>query len=148
MKLRSASTLALLTATAMGALLTASAVHAQDYTADDQAAYQTGPGEEVIVTAPRYHPHYPSDLSGHIQDKTTLSTNVRYDDLDLTTRGGAHELRARVRDAAADVCGELADRYPYKMADGKSCYRDAVGGGLNRANEAIHEARYYGYDGY
>lgn len=140
MTARLPGTAALVAATALGTLLATSPAFAQeDYGA---MSYREAPGEEVIVTAPRYHPHYPADVSGHFPEATTLSTNVRYDDLDLTTRHGARELRMRVRDAAAEVCGALAQRYPVKMSDGKSCYRNAAGGGLNRASQAIREARY------
>jgi UrcA family protein len=117
--------------------------------AQDYGPYDEGPGygpsENVIVIGPRYRPHWPPTLDPARPLPTKLSEQVRYDDLDLTTRGGAHELRARIRDAASDVCGRLADRYFYKMSTSPSCYRKAVETGMNRASEAIYEARYYGY---
>jgi len=67
---------------------------------------------------------------------------VSYNDLDLGTRAGAHELRARVRDAAHDICATLASRYPIQMANSEPCFKKAVGSGMNRANMAIYEVRY------
>lgn len=131
-----------------GAMLAASAAMAQDY------GYQNGPPEEVIVVAPDYfaHPAYPSNQLGRPPEQTTLSMPVSYSDLDLSTREGAHELRARVRDAAHDICSELASRYPVRMANSEPCYKKAMESGLNRAESAIREARYdyrearYDYD--
>jgi UrcA family protein len=133
---------------AAGAILAANAAMAQDY------GYQNGAPEEVIVVAPDYyaHPPYPSNQLGRPPEQTTLSLPVSYSDLDLTTREGAHELRSRVRDAAHDICGELASRYPVRMAVSEPCYKKAVESGINRAENAIREARYdyrearYDYD--
>ncbi len=140
----SSRTLALLAAGAFGALLASSAASAQGYGPYDEGP-NAGSAESVVVIGPRYHPHWPPTLNPAAPLPTKLSEYVRYDDLDLTTRGGAHELRARVRDAASDICGRLADRYPYKLTPSPNCYRKAVEGGMNRASEAIYEARYYGY---
>jgi UrcA family protein len=130
---------------AAGAVLAASAASAQGYNDNgpNDPGYQNGPPEEVIVIAPDYYGHrpYPSSPT-RASEPTTLSLPVSYSDLDLTTRGGAMELRERVRDAAHDICGELASRYPIKMAVSESCYKKAVESGLNRADTAIHEARY------
>jgi UrcA family protein len=133
---------ALLAASALGLMLAAFPASAQGYS--DQAVDQNGPSEEVIVTGPDYYYHapYPSSPLGRPPEQTTLSLPVSYSDLDLTTREGAHELRARVRDAAQDICSELASRYPIRMANSAPCYEKAVESGLNRAENAIHEARY------
>lgn len=139
---------ALLAASALGLLITASPVSAQSY--DDQSGYQNGPNEEVIVVAPDYYYHrpYPSNQLGRPPEPTTLSQAVNYSDLDLTTREGAHELRARVRDAAHDICAELASRYPVRMANSPPCYEKAVDSGMNRAESAIHDARDEYREGY
>lgn len=137
---------------AAGAMLAASAASAQGYYDNngyqDDHSYQ-GPPEEVIVVAPDYYAHraYPSSPT-RAPEQTTLSLPVSYSDLDLTTRDGAQELRERVRDAAHDICGELASRYPIKMANSPSCYKKAVETGLNRANSAIHQVRAEYRDGY
>jgi UrcA family protein len=139
------------------AVLAATAASAQGYY--DNSGYQDDPGyqgppEQVIVIAPDYYAHrpYPSNQLGRPPEQTTLSLPVSYSDLDLTTREGASELRDRVRDAAHDICSELASRYPIRMAVSEPCYKKAVESGLNRADNAIHQARYnyrearYDYD--
>jgi len=138
----------LLAASALGLVLGTSSVSAQGY--DDQYTYQGGPNEEVIVVAPDYYYHrpYPSNQLGRPPEPTTLSQSVGYSDLDLATSEGAHELRARVRDAAHDICAELAGRYPVRMANSEPCYKKAVESGMNRANSAIYQARYDYREGY
>jgi UrcA family protein len=98
--------------------------------------------ENVIVIAPPYQTDHSSLAPTEI---TKLSMNVAYDDLDLRSAAGAHELRARVRDAAHDVCDRLVARFPHALYDTTSCYKQALHGGLNRADTAIHEARNYAY---
>jgi UrcA family protein len=98
--------------------------------------------ENVIVIAPPYRTDHSSLAPTEI---TKLSMNVAYDDLDLRSAAGASELRARVRDAAHDVCGRLVARFPHALYDTTSCYKQALHGGLNRADTAIHEARNYAY---
>jgi len=100
------------------------------------------PPENVIVIAPPYQTDHSSLAPTEI---TKLSMNVAYDDLDLRSAAGAHELRARVRDAAHDVCDRLVARFPHALYDTTSCYKQALHGGLNRADTAIHEARNYAY---
>lgn len=121
---------------AAGALmLAATAASAQDY---------DGP-ETVEVIAPRIV-HDNSALAP--TSYTNLSTVVRYDDLDLRTRAGAGELRARIRDAAHDVCEELKYRYPHQLAGDPPCYKTAVDKAMARADTAIGSARSYTYAGY
>jgi len=138
---------------AAGVGLAASAASAQGYYdngAPSDPGYQNGPPEQVIVIAPDYYAHrpYPSNQLGRPPEQTTLSLPVSYSDLDLTTREGASELRERIRDAAHDICAELASRYPIRMANSEPCYEKAVKSGLNRADSAIHEARYDYREGY
>jgi UrcA family protein len=116
-------------------VLTTSAVMAQDY----NDAYGPGPNESIEVIAPRIRPDSSSMAP---TSATKLSVQVRYDDLDLTTRGGARELRSRVRDAAQNVCETLADRFPYPAEPQAPCYKDAVSAGLARADNAISDARH------
>src|SRR4051794_40915240 len=142
-------------AAAAAALFTvASPVSAQPY-----GAYETysAPPEEVIVTAPRPHAQFREEGGGGLRsmdvppEKVSLTTHVRYDDLDLLSPEGAHELRLRVRAAAHGVCHDLAEAYPfYRIANSESCYREAVDRALVHANEVIGNVRavhyYYGYD--
>jgi UrcA family protein len=143
---------AALLAGAAGMLFLAAPALAQDYgPPPDEGAYASGPPEEVIVQAPRLR--FRAEQSGPRSldlppEKVSLSTAVRYDDLDLASWEGARELRARVHRAAHHVCGQLADAFPVYQLNGTRCYRDAVENGLIRADEAISTARQnyvYGY---
>ena len=111
---------------------------AQDYGRYDQASYQTQ--EEIQVTAPRYHADGTQRLNGPLE-KVSLSTPVSYSDLNLLSRSGARELRARIRDAAADTCAQLADACPVRQMQGTNCYKTALNDGLTKADEAISDAR-------
>lgn len=122
----------LLAATAFG-LLATTQVMAQDY--DNDTA------ETVTVTAPRLPT--PDHSSMAPTAYTHLSVQVSYHDLDLRTRSGARELRARIRDAAAGVCEELQHRFPIGMVDNPPCYKTAVGAAMARADNAISDARNY-----
>jgi UrcA family protein len=116
------------------------------------------PTEEVIVTAPP-PPAFQEEYSGRQSltmppEKVSLSQAVRYDDLDLRTGQGAHELRRRVVHAARAVCGTLREAYPFhQLTSAQRCYPEAMRSGLVRANEAISDAREsyaygYGYETY
>jgi UrcA family protein len=109
--------------------LAASSAVAQDY---------NGP-ESVTVTAP----HFRADstpLNGPLE-RVSLSGVVRYDDLNLQTRGGASQLRWRVREQARAICTNLAEAYPVYQANGASCYKTALDNALVKADEAIQDAR-------
>ncbi|HEY0106172.1 MAG TPA: UrcA family protein [Rhizomicrobium sp.] len=121
----------------VGLMCAASAANAQD---TREVAYGPDGTETVIVHAPydRIH-HYPDGTA-------TLSREVSYADLDLTTRDGRHELRTRVRDTARDVCTELRDRTgaaadPLNRMDLSRCERDAFRDAMGQAHEAVADAR-------
>jgi UrcA family protein len=97
---------------------------------------------EVVVSAPRMRVDPDPTLR---QGRMTESRAVSFADLDLRSRAGAHELRSRVREAADEICGSLADAYPADVADYGTCYRESVRNGLVRANAAITDARHYAY---
>jgi UrcA family protein len=105
------------------------------------SAYAQDTEEQIQVTAPHYRAQS-TPLNGPLE-KISLSSNVRYDDLNLRTRSGARELRLRVRDEAQDVCMQLAENYAVREAPGTSCYKDALDDAMLRANTAIREAREY-----
>jgi UrcA family protein len=135
---------------AIGLSVAATAAPAQDY-GPPPGAYPEPP-ESVIVTAPR-RPYFREEGSGPRlvnmpPEKISLSMDVRYDDLDLVSWGGARELRWRVSEAAHQVCGQLREAYPFRQLQGTRCYRDALENGLIRANEAISTARHYAWYGY
>lgn len=123
--------------------MAATAASAQSY--GGYSSYAAAPAnEEVIVTAPRLH--FREQGSGlraldFPPEKVSLSTTVRFDDLDLTSWQGVSELRRRVRHAARAVCGELYEAYPFeRLTTSTPCYRDAVENGLLRADSAAREA--------
>jgi len=97
--------------------------------------------ENVQVNAPRFRVEG-SRMRGSLE-KISLSGAVRYDDLNLRTRGGARELYLRVRDEAQNVCMHLEVAYPVREAPGTSCYKTALENATLRANAAIRDARDY-----
>jgi UrcA family protein len=138
-----------LLAAAAGVMLGAAPALAQDYGGYGPAAY-SGPPEDVIVVAPRERFREQGGTLDLPPDKVSLSTRVRYDDLDLLTWDGAQTLRARVREAARRVCRHLAEAYPFqRLSTAPSCYRETVENGLLRADEAINAVQddyLYGYE--
>jgi UrcA family protein len=128
----------------LGVALAAPAVAQDRYT---DAAYQSAP-DTVEVTAPRFHEDADGQRLNGPLEKVSLSTNVRYDDLDLSTRAGARELRFRVREAARDVCDQLAGAYQVYQLNGTSCFKTALENGLVRANSTIASERSYNRDAY
>jgi UrcA family protein len=97
---------------------------------------------EVVVSAPRMRIDPDPTLR---PGRMTASQAVSFADLDLRSRAGAHELRNRVREAADEICGGLAETYPADIADYGTCYRESVRNGLVRADAAIRDARHYAY---
>jgi len=95
--------------------------------------------EEVPVIAPALRGE--TRPLGAPPGRVSTSTVVHYGDLDLTTRYGARALRMRVRQAAHDVCAQLADVYPVYQLNGTSCYKTAVDDALIRVDEAVSAAR-------
>jgi|KBSMisStandDraft_5_1062788.scaffolds.fasta_scaffold899390_1 UrcA family protein len=138
---KSARRLALL-ASALGVLLIAPGASAQDQGRYIASASASGP-EEVYVYAPRLRVER-APLNGYVQ-KVSLARAVRYDDLNLRTERGARALRARVHEAALNICEELANVYPVPEMPGTSCYRSAVRDAMWRADSAIDDARGYSY---
>jgi UrcA family protein len=134
--LKPATRLALLAGAAFF-LTAAPAAQAQD--PYKNASYSDESREQVIVIAPRVHEERGATLG--IPSKVSMSQPVSYDDLDLRTRTGAHELRLRVADTARNICDRLADNYPYREIPGRSCYKEAVSDAMIRVNEAIRDAR-------
>jgi UrcA family protein len=125
-----------LAAIAGALVLGASAAAAQDYDRDRDTT------ETIRVYAPRHFAVERRPMNGPVQ-KISLSRSVRYDDLDLRTRTGAHELRMRVNAAAADVCSQLADISRIPEQPGTSCFTAAKQDALLRADAAIRDAREY-----
>ena len=108
--------------------------------ASAQAIYGNGPTETVIVQGP--HLRIDTTPLNGPPERMSLSTAVRYDDLNLLTHRGAYQLRLRVWRAAHEVCNRLADAYPvYQLSTDRPCVRNAYENGMVRAYGAIGNAR-------
>ena len=111
--------------------------------------YSNGPTESVEVIAQRFHADS-APLNGPME-KISYSERVRYDDLNLLTRRGVHELRWRIWDTAQNVCVRLAEAFPvYVSTTEKSCVRRAYEDAMVKAYGAISDKRtsaayWYGY---
>lgn len=98
--------------------------------------------ERVVVTAPRtYHG---SGVHGGEIHNVSMTGNVRFDDLDLSTPWGKNELRHRVRLMASSLCHQLDERYPAAIqTQGQpSCYQQALDSAMRRADEVMADSRY------
>ncbi len=114
---------------------------------DPRTPYSAGPTESVEVIAPRFRADS-TPLNGPLE-KISLSSAVRYDDLDLTTREGARALRRRVYREAVEVCDRIAEAYPvYEMTSATPCYKSAISNAMVKADGAITDARLAYWRGY
>ena len=130
---------AALFAGAIGLAFTVSA-SAQDYDRyGNQIAYRDNGPEEITVYAPRHLPD--RTYTGIPIENVALSQPVRYDDLDLSTRWGAHRLNVRVHETAQTLCRQLATEYTPVSGSNYDCIRDAVARTQDRVNAAIDRAR-------
>jgi len=139
-------------------LLVAAPASAQDRHARAQANYVQSdsgyydadyrqPSEGVTITQPRYR--YRQSKLGAPNMRVFLSREIRYDDLDLTSRSGAEILRDRVRLTARLLCRDIDQRWPVTAGNGGdsiTCYHDAAENALYRADRAIRDARRSYYD--
>ncbi len=102
--------------------------------------YGYGNTETVIVNAPPFVEER-GHLGGEIRT-VSLSHEVRFDDLDLRTYWGAHELRNRIRFTARQECEQLDRFYPVEASTNMHpCYRTAVERAMVDADTAIRDAR-------
>ena len=135
----------LLLASATGLMLAIPSATAQDYGYGPPPGYDAGPPppeEGVIIVAPRFHENGGTQRSFDLPPSSvSLSVPVSYSDLDLRTRGGARELRRRVRAAAADVCSQLGSAYGFQQLHLTNCLHDASDWGLRKADIQINNAR-------
>lgn len=129
-----------LAAAAAGALLAGSSAFAQDDSNTNDVAYNPADSESVIVEAP-YNIQVDRQKFG-LPAKLTASRAVPFSDLNLATRDGARELRARVRSAALDICRTLDDASGTREQPGATkCFEGALKNGMLRADAAIADAR-------
>ncbi len=101
-------------------------------------------GEVIIVAPRRYSERDPA--TGAPIERVATSRRVRYDDLDLTTDYGVHELHHRVERAAQDACDSLDRHYQTLDSGDQECVvravRDAMAQApLGYASDAAYEGR-------
>jgi UrcA family protein len=65
-----------------------------------------------------------------------VSFIVPIGDLDLSTRHGAREAKARIEAAARDACDRAQELYPYDEEVPGGCVSQAVRDGLQQAEDA------------
>jgi len=107
--------------TAAGLAAAANPAHAQS--GYDYDRYGPPPGDDVTVTAPRYHGR--SAIGAPIEDVSTTRV-VYFRDLDVDTPYGADRLKSRIQRAARSACDELDAMYPITDGDSPDCYKTAV----------------------
>ena len=134
--------IALLGSAIIGAALLCGAgvAQAQDYDSPTYYDYRPVPTTVPVTETVIVHPYYDYDriekrqLLGRINGEVnpteySLSRPVVFSDLDLTRDDDYLELRARVRDTAADLCAELDARVPGLRGDAsadRECVRTAT----------------------
>jgi len=100
---------------------------------------------EVIIVAPYRHSER-DPATGAPIERVSTSRRVRYDDLDLTTDWGVHELHHRVERAAQDACDSLDRHYDTLDSGDSECVvraiRDAMAQApIGYASDAAYEGR-------
>jgi UrcA family protein len=76
-------------------------------------------------------------------DRNTVSTTVRFGDLNLANPDGAKALMGRIRRAANQVC-EPTPASPSEYADWRNCIADATKDAVTRLNVPTVTAAYAG----
>jgi UrcA family protein len=124
--------LALCAAVAAGLALAAPGLRAQaqDY-GRDNGGYDNGQqyddnGGVTVTAEPRARREYRDPYTGAPYERVTASRVVRYADLNLHSRRGVRELKARVERAAEDACDELENSNTISAPDDPPCVPTAV----------------------
>ncbi len=116
------------------ALIAAMPAQAQDRTTYTRIVDGAPERVEVIM------PHTERSEIGAPIEYRSISRDVRFDDLDLSTRAGAHELRERVRQTARDMCNQPDMRFAVPTASSPPCYSTAVRDAMEQVDSAIVQA--------
>jgi len=114
----------------LGTMLMASAASAQSY---GPVTPPSGTNEVVTVTAPKLHQRQRSRIGAPIVN-VSLSREVRFDDLDLSTDSGMRTLHARVRHTAKVLCDQLDQQYLTTQDDARGCVSEAVEDAMEQAD--------------
>jgi UrcA family protein len=101
---------------------------------------------ETVIVHPDYNDIEKRQVTGRVNGEInpteyTLSRPVSFSDLDLTRDEDYLELRARVHDAARDMCFELDARVPELRGD-ESADRECVRQATHDAMRAVLDHRY------
>ena len=104
--------------------------HADPYSSHESA---TDAVQGVTVYAPRRYATQPT--TGRQVRMDQVSMTVPLGDLDLSTRRGALIAKARIVQAAKDVCQEVDDAYPGDSEPRGGCYARALHDALAQAQE-------------
>ncbi|HEX3408360.1 MAG TPA: UrcA family protein [Caulobacteraceae bacterium] len=92
-----------------------------------------GSVEGVTVYAPYRYIRHPT--TGAMVRMNSVSMAVSLADLDLSTPGGARLAKARIVEAAKDVCQRAEDVYPGSGEPPGGCYAMAVHDALRQAQD-------------
>jgi len=110
--------------------LVALSAHADAYSSHESS---TGSVEGVTVYAPRHFATQPT--TGRTVRMDQVSMTVPLGDLDLSTQDGARIAKARIVQAAKDVCQEVDDAYPGDSEPRGGCYARALHEALAQAQD-------------
>jgi UrcA family protein len=126
--------LALCAAAAAGLALAAPGLpaQAQDYGGYDNGSQYVDEDSGVTVTAEPRLREYRDPYTGAPYERVTASRVVSYADLNLNSRWGVRELKARVQRAAEDACYELENSNTISAPDDPPCVPTAVRRALYR----------------
>jgi UrcA family protein len=110
--------------------LVAHSARADPYSSHESA---TDSVEGVTVYAPRRYATQPT--TGRMVQMDQVSMTVPLGDLDLSTHEGALIAKARIVQAAKDVCQEVDDAYPGDSEPRGGCYGRALHDALAQAQD-------------
>jgi UrcA family protein len=85
-----------------------------------------------------------SALASHVADPQTVSTVVRYGDLNLENPEGARTLLSRIRSAARTVCEPEPSSNLVEIDEWRGCLANATEGAVARVNAPMVTAAFTG----
>lgn len=90
-------------------------------------AFAQEASENVTVFAPYVVKKTSTGMTKNRVTTVTMSRQVSYSDLDLSTAEGKAALEVRVKETAANICKQLDRRYPGQSFDeDKNCVQEAI----------------------
>src|SRR5262249_45817327 len=112
----------------------------------DAAQAAPPPAEQVTRSGPYLvKKTFKTDPYSITKTTTHMSLDIDYRSVDLTSDAEVAKLEARVRQAAGEICGELARRHPRSIytapGEEKACTKDASDSALANVRTAVAAAR-------